>query len=98
MRCMVRCCVLLVWLSSYAVSQDKNTILVDRVADTGFIQLQAPSFKILDARQQQLAYWLCQASIAIDPIIYDRIPQGDTCPQFRLRNGEGKKIPFGVSG
>ena len=47
--------------------------LVERVQDTGFIQIQAPSFGALDARQQQLAYWLTQASIAIDPIIYDQL-------------------------
>ncbi len=53
--------------------QNKSSVLVDRVEDTGFIQLQAESFKTLDARQQQLAYWLTQASIAIDPIIYDQL-------------------------
>src|SRR5262245_28965466 len=51
------------------------TPLVERVADTGFIQLQADSFRQLDARQQALAYWLTQASIAIDPIIYDQLSQ-----------------------
>src|SRR6266566_123790 len=49
--------------------------LVERVGDTGFIQLQAPSFERLDARQQALAYWLTQASIAIDPIVYDQLSQ-----------------------
>jgi len=49
------------------------TALVDRVADTGFIQLQADSFHQLNARHQVLAYWLTQASIAIDPIIYDQL-------------------------
>ena len=47
--------------------------LVERVADTGFIQLQARSFAQLDDRQKVLAYWLSQASIAIDPIIYDQL-------------------------
>jgi hypothetical protein len=37
-----------------------------------FIQLRAPSFQALTPRQQALAYWLTQASIAIDPIIYDQ--------------------------
>jgi dipeptidyl-peptidase III len=46
---------------------------VERVGDTGFIQLQARSFATLDDRQKQLAYWLTQASIAIDPIIYDQL-------------------------
>jgi len=51
--------------------------IVERVGDTGFIQLQADSFKDLDARRQALAYWLTQASIAIDPIIYDQLsPHG----------------------
>ncbi|HEV3141963.1 MAG TPA: hypothetical protein VGY57_15665, partial [Vicinamibacterales bacterium] len=49
--------------------------LVERVGDTAFIQLQANSFKQLDARHQALAYWLAQASIAIDPIIYDQLSQ-----------------------
>jgi dipeptidyl-peptidase-3 len=47
--------------------------LVERVGDVGFIQLQAPSFAQLDPRQKALAYWLTQASIAIDPIIYDQL-------------------------
>jgi dipeptidyl-peptidase-3 len=49
------------------------TTLVERVGDTGFIQLEANSFSKLDARQQALAYWLTQASIAIDPVIYDQL-------------------------
>jgi dipeptidyl-peptidase-3 len=47
--------------------------LVERVGDTGFLQLQAESFRQLDAKHQALAYWLSQASIAIDPIIYDQL-------------------------
>jgi dipeptidyl-peptidase-3 len=46
--------------------------LVDRVGSTGFIQIRAESFRTLQTRQQILAYWLTQASIAIDPIIYDQ--------------------------
>src|SRR4029079_10489708 len=42
--------------------------LVERVADTGFIQLQSASFPQRDAKQKALAYWRTQASIAIDPI------------------------------
>jgi dipeptidyl-peptidase-3 len=49
------------------------TPLVERVGDTGFLQLEAESFRQLDARQQALAYWLTRASIAIDPIIYDQL-------------------------
>jgi dipeptidyl-peptidase-3 len=50
-----------------------QTPLVERVGNTGFIQLESPSFAALDAKQQALAYWLTQASIAIDPIIYDQL-------------------------
>ena len=46
--------------------------LVDRVGSTGFVQVRAESFRALQPRQQILAYWLSQASIAIDPIIYDQ--------------------------
>jgi dipeptidyl-peptidase III len=49
--------------------------LVERVGDTGFLQLESNSFEKLDARQQALAYWLTQASIAIDPIVYDQLSQ-----------------------
>src|SRR5580704_16224271 len=45
-----------------------GSVLVERVGDTAFIQLHAPSFQALTPRQQALAYWLTQASIAIDPI------------------------------
>jgi dipeptidyl-peptidase-3 len=46
---------------------------VGRVGDTGFVQLEADSFHHLSPRQQALAYWLSQASIAINPIIYDQV-------------------------
>jgi dipeptidyl-peptidase III len=57
--------------------------LVERVGDTGFIQLQAESFQRLDDRQKQLAYWLTQAAIAIDPIIYDQL-SGSALRQKRV--------------
>lgn len=49
-----------------------HTSLVDRVGDTGFVRIEADSFPSLGAKQQELAYWLTQASIAIDPIVYDQ--------------------------
>ena len=49
-----------------------NSALVDRVGSTGFVQLEAESFKSLTLREQTLAYWLTQAAIAIDPINYDQ--------------------------
>ncbi len=50
-----------------------TNIVVERVGDTAFVQLRAPSFQALSPREQALAYWLTQASIAIDPIIYDQL-------------------------
>jgi dipeptidyl-peptidase III len=47
--------------------------LVERVDTTGFIQVEAKSFGALTPKQQALAYWLSQASIDIDPIIYDQL-------------------------
>src|SRR5262249_13462757 len=60
-------------MSGLAARSQHAGPLVERVADTGFIQLESPSFQQLDARQKALAYWLTQASIAIDPIIYDQL-------------------------
>ncbi len=47
--------------------------LVDRVGNTGFVQIHAESFRALTPREKELAYWLTQAAIAIDPIIYDQL-------------------------
>src|SRR5215469_9183544 len=57
--------------------------LVRRVANTGFVQLRAPSFQKLTPKEQQLAYWLTQASIAIDPVFYDQL-SGSALRQKRL--------------
>jgi len=46
--------------------------LVERVGETGFVRVEAGSFNSLDAKQRELAYWLTQAAIAIDPIVYDQ--------------------------
>ena len=54
-----------------AVAAD-NSAPVDRVGTTGFVQLEAESFRNLSLKEQALAYWLSQASIAIDPINYDQ--------------------------
>jgi dipeptidyl-peptidase-3 len=67
--------VLTIALASPALCQQAKAgkVLVERVGDTAFIQVRAPSFQTLSPRQQALAYWLTQASIAIDPIIYDQL-------------------------
>src|SRR5438105_3126135 len=59
--------------TSQQPAERRRSTMVARVGNTGFVQLRAPSFKSLTAKQQQLAYWLVQASIAIDPIIYDQL-------------------------
>jgi len=47
--------------------------VVERVGDTGFVQLRADSFYQLPPSQRKLSYWLAEAAIAIDPIIYDQL-------------------------
>ena len=46
--------------------------LVDRVGQTGFLQLEAESFKDLTPQQKALAFWLSMAAIAVNPIAYDQ--------------------------
>ena len=50
----------------------QHNSLVERVGETGFVRVEAGSFHSLDAKQRELAYWLTQAAIAIDPIVYDQ--------------------------
>ncbi|HYL35980.1 MAG TPA: hypothetical protein VEV17_08720 [Bryobacteraceae bacterium] len=59
-------------LAPRAWSQAGNP-LADRVGATGFLQLEADSFRGLSPQQQALAYWLSQAGIAIHPIIFDQL-------------------------
>src|SRR5579864_2997465 len=59
--------------SAGAERANSPSTLVERVGSTGFMQLEADSFNKLTPREQALAYWLSQASIAIDPIIYDQL-------------------------
>ncbi len=56
-----------------ALAATAESPMVERVDKTAFIQIEANSFRALTPRQQALAYWLTQASIAIDPIIYDQL-------------------------
>ncbi len=69
----------LLFLSQTAPAQKKapetkpRTSLVERVGSTGILQIEAESFRTLTPRQQVLAYWLSQAAIAVDPVIYDQV-------------------------
>jgi dipeptidyl-peptidase-3 len=60
-------------LSASSFLGGSESPLVERVDKTAFIQIEANSFRALTPRQQALAYWLTQASIAFDPIIYDQM-------------------------
>jgi dipeptidyl-peptidase III len=55
-----------------AAKPGTKSSLVERIDRQGFIQVEAGSFNDLSSRQKALAYWLSQASIAIDPINYDQ--------------------------
>src|SRR5262245_30808038 len=58
---------------AFAAAEAKDdSSLVDRAGDTGFIELKAEGFEGLTPKQKELAYWLTQASIALDPVIYDQ--------------------------
>jgi dipeptidyl-peptidase III len=59
-------------LAPLAWCQPENA-RADRVGSTGFVQLEADSFRSLKPQQRVLGYWLSQASIAINPIIYDQL-------------------------
>ncbi len=61
------------YATTLAAAGQQNGALVDRVGSTGFLQLEADSFHDLDAKQKELAFWLSEASVAIDPIIYDQL-------------------------
>ncbi|MFB3921466.1 MAG: peptidase M49 [Terriglobia bacterium] len=52
-------------------AQDSSS-QVDRVGATGFLQVEAESFKDLSLKEKTLAYWLSMAAIAIHPIVYDQ--------------------------
>lgn len=52
---------------------DAGSSLVERVGPNGIVQVEAESFRDLTERQKMLTYWLTQAAIAIDPIIYDQM-------------------------
>lgn len=60
-------------VASIAIPAGAQSSMVDRVDTTAFIQVEAGGFNALTPKQQALAYWLAQASIAINPIIYDQL-------------------------
>src|SRR6476619_2912007 len=72
----VACLFVAVWLTGCGNERSLaagDSTLVERVGSTGFMQLDAESFNKITPREQALAYWLSQAAIALDPIIYDQL-------------------------
>src|ERR1051326_661484 len=47
--------------------------LVERVGNTGFLQIEAPSLAPLTDQQKALAYYLTAPPTALDPIVYDQL-------------------------
>lgn len=68
-------CVAMIVAPAFAQNEKPSakSPLIARAGDTGFIVVKANSFESLSPKQQSLAYWLTQASIAIDPIVYDQL-------------------------
>lgn len=63
------------WPTAAATSQKPTAPfqpLVERVGDTGFLQLYADSFKDIPLKEKIVAYWLSMAAIAIHPIVFDQ--------------------------
>jgi dipeptidyl-peptidase III len=69
----------------------QDDALADRVGNTGFVQLTAESFAKLTPREQALAYWLSQASIATDPIIYGQLSRFGLRQKRLLESGHASK-------
>ncbi|HEV2177290.1 MAG TPA: peptidase M49 [Terriglobia bacterium] len=63
---------LLAFSTAAAQEAAPPSALVERVEQTGFIQLNADSFNDLSAEQKLDAYWLSMAAIAVNPIVYDQ--------------------------
>src|SRR5579862_2004829 len=59
-------------VNAFPQNNDAASPLVDRVGQTGFLQLEADSFNSLPPKQKALAFWLSMAAIAVNPIVYDQ--------------------------
>lgn len=66
------CCAAVLCAAAARGQSAGRSSLVERVGNTAFIRVDAGSFDALNAKQRELAYWLAQASVAIDPIAYDQ--------------------------
>ena len=64
--------ILLIICASIVTAAGPESPVVERVGSTAFMQVRADSFNGLTPREKALAYWLTQAAIAIDPIVYDQ--------------------------
>jgi len=55
-----------------AAQEPASSPVVDRVGETGFVQLEAESFASLSAKDKVLAYWLSMAAVALHPVAFDQ--------------------------
>ena len=75
MRCQIflsPAVVLLVPFAFGATQDPPSSPVVDRVGQTGFVQLEAASFASLSPKDKVLAYWLSMAAIALHPVVFDQ--------------------------
>ena len=64
--------VLLVPFAFGAAQNLPSSPVVDRIGQTGFVQLEAESFASLSPKEKVLAYWLSMAAIALHPVVFDQ--------------------------
>jgi dipeptidyl-peptidase-3 len=56
-----------------SAAQAAASPVVDRIGNTAFMEVRAPSLPGLPLRQKLLAYYLAQAAIQLDPVFYDQM-------------------------
>ncbi len=69
------CLAILLFLITFGTAEEPQAqppVLVERLGQTGFLQLHADSFRNLLFKEKVVAYWLCMAAIAIHPIVFDQ--------------------------
>ncbi len=74
-RALLACLVAFVTGSTVAAAREpvpKPTPLVERIGQTGYLQLYAESFQKLPLQEKIVAHWLAMAAIAVHPIVFDQ--------------------------
>lgn len=60
-------------LAASPTAASRPSPLLEQIGQTGFYEIESPSFAALSLQQKRVAYHLGRAAIAIDPIIYDQL-------------------------